>query len=378
MHHMGVPLDGHIFFHLHTAYGADLSDIVAAQIHQHIVLRPLLLICQQLPLQRQILGLIPAPGSGARQREGIQLSVLQLHQRLGTGPGDLPVLPGKIEHIGGGIHGTQNPVRIKQAAFHFRLQPVGQYHLKDIPFFDIVLSLFHHGTVLSLVKQGRKVAQQLQGRNGLLFLPLHQCLHIFQLHHRPVIAGLGIICLHIGDQHDLLAVIVKGNDLVKEHQVHILKAVLILRIQLQRRFAVLDIIIGEISHKPSGKAGQSLQPGALILPENLPDIPAGIILDLLRHHGCADRHLVVAAADRHDRIIPQKGIPPPLFIRLRTLQQIRMFTDYLQLPQHLDGGGAVGKNLRAHRDHPVASFLHDLSYLIQSGSDLHKTPPSFG
>lgn len=68
MHHMGEALDGVQPLHLDGAKGADLAQVVAPQVHQHIVLGQLLLVRQQLRLQRRSsspvcpLGLVPARG----------------------------------------------------------------------------------------------------------------------------------------------------------------------------------------------------------------------------------------------------------------------------------------------------------------------------
>ena len=46
-----------------------------------------------------------------------------------------------------------------------------------------------------------------------------------------MIIDLQVIGLDIQDQDQLLSVIVKGDDFVEQHQVHILEAFLVLRIQ---------------------------------------------------------------------------------------------------------------------------------------------------
>ena len=65
VHHVGVALDHHQLAHLDGARLADAAQVVAAQIHQHHVLGPLLGISQQLRLQGQVFGLIGAPGARA-------------------------------------------------------------------------------------------------------------------------------------------------------------------------------------------------------------------------------------------------------------------------------------------------------------------------
>ena len=72
MHNVGKALDLHIFFHLHGPDFADFSDIVSAQIDEHIVFRPFLLISQQPSLQ--ILILLPGLATGSCPASGNVLS----------------------------------------------------------------------------------------------------------------------------------------------------------------------------------------------------------------------------------------------------------------------------------------------------------------
>ena len=82
MHHVGEALDGVQLFHPDRPEAADLAEVVASEVHQHIVLSQLLAVGEQLRLQGPVLlgGLSPRPG--AREREGVQHAVLQLDQRL--------------------------------------------------------------------------------------------------------------------------------------------------------------------------------------------------------------------------------------------------------------------------------------------------------
>ena len=71
MHHLGEALNAHVPLHLDAAQRADAPNVVAAQIHQHVVLDPLLFLRQQFRLQPAILLLRPSTGPGARQGEGV-------------------------------------------------------------------------------------------------------------------------------------------------------------------------------------------------------------------------------------------------------------------------------------------------------------------
>ena len=143
--------------------------------------------------------------------------------------------------------------------------------------------------------------------------------HLFQLHDRPVV--LSLQCpfrvfpeTHICDQDDLLPEMVKGDDLVKEHQIHIFKCFGILCLCPHRGFAVSEIIIGEISYQSSGKGGKILKSRALMIREDLAEIPGRVVCP---EPDAACIHLPVHAGDLHLRVISKKGISAPFFIRLR-------------------------------------------------------------
>ena len=127
MHHTGISFHGHVFFHLHAAKLTDLSDVISSKIHQHIVLCQLFFILQgglpQGPYPPSAFfprGLVPARG------KVLELSIFQLHQCLRGSSGDLDIIAGKIEHIGGWIGRTQYSVGVKQASFCFRSHRIGQ------------------------------------------------------------------------------------------------------------------------------------------------------------------------------------------------------------------------------------------------------------
>ena len=64
------------------AEAADLAQVVAPQVHQHVVLGQLLFVGKKLLFKRLVLLVGFAPRPRARQREGVQHAVLQLDQRF--------------------------------------------------------------------------------------------------------------------------------------------------------------------------------------------------------------------------------------------------------------------------------------------------------
>ena len=152
MHHMRKTLDRQVSLHFHGAESADPANVVSAQIHQHVVLRQLLLIGKQLRLQSEVLFCSPAPGAGAGQRKGMEDAVLQLHQGFWRGAGQLDVIACKVKHVGRGIFRAQDTVGVQKGPFKTGLQAVGEHDLEDISLTDVLFGPFHHCAVGRLVE----------------------------------------------------------------------------------------------------------------------------------------------------------------------------------------------------------------------------------
>ena len=138
----------------------------------------------------------------------------------------------------------------------------------------------------------------------LCLFPIQQkLLHIVQFPLCSMIIDLQIVRLDIQDQDQLLSVIVKSDDFVEQHQVHILKSFLVLCIQPQGRFAVFDIVIGKISYQTPGKGRQPRKLGTFILFHDVADDPSDISgicpAGQFRFYCC----LTVIAGDLKQRII---------------------------------------------------------------------------
>ena len=94
-----------------------------------------------------------------------------------------------------------------------------------------MLGFLHHATIGCFVEQWLKICPELTGNMLCLLSIQHAFLDVVQLPLRSMIIDLQIIGLDIQDQDQLLSVIVKSDDFVEQHQVHILEAFLVLRIQ---------------------------------------------------------------------------------------------------------------------------------------------------
>ena len=368
MHHVGVPLHGAELLHLHRAEFADLPQVVAAQVHQHIVLRQLLFVGEKVRLQGFVLRIRPPSGPGARQGEGVENAVLQLHQGLRRGPRHLHVGTGEVEHIRGGVQGPQDAVGVQQAPLEGGGEPVGQDDLEDVPLPDVVLALFHHGTVGGLVEEGGDLPQQPSAGLVLLFAVLQQVRQVLQVPDRPVVARLGLGQVHVDHQDDLLPEVVEGDDLVEEHQVYVLEPLGVHGFPFCRGLPVGQVVVGEIPHQATGEGGQVVKPGTFIVRQDLPQVGRGVV----GAEGQAPHlHLPVQAGDLQLGVEAQEGVPPPLLPAVYGFQDVAVGGYVFQLFQGLDGGAQVGEQLAAHGQDLVGPGLRDGPDLLQAGFYVH-------
>ena len=57
---------------------------------------------------------------------------------------------------------------------------------------------------------------------------------------------------------------IEGDDLVKEHQIDILEAVLVLLAAADARLAVFEIIVRKIPYESAGEGGEVVEAGASV------------------------------------------------------------------------------------------------------------------
>ena len=186
--------------------------------------------------------------------------VLQLHQGLGGRPGQLHVVAGKVEQVGGGVYGAQDAVHVQQRALKPRLQPVGQHHLEDVPLPDVVLGLLHHGAVLLPAEQSLYRAGEFSGPAGGGGAVAEELRHPVQLGAGGGVGLIQVGGVRIGDQDELLPEVVKGDDAAEQHQVHVLELLLVLPGEAEGGLGVLQVVVGEVAHQPAVKGGS---PGSL-------------------------------------------------------------------------------------------------------------------
>ena len=108
------------------------------------MLGQLFFILQKLGFKVLVFLLTFSSGTGAGQGEGVKCAVVQVCQRLRGSACHLDVITGKIEHIGGRIGGPEYPVGVKEASLCRGAHGIGEHHLENIAFVDVMLCLFHH------------------------------------------------------------------------------------------------------------------------------------------------------------------------------------------------------------------------------------------
>ena len=115
MHHVAVSLHVHEAFHPDRARPADPAEVVAAEVDQHQVLGPFLLVLQHLFSQTRVLGRRGSPRSGPGDRSGLRETTGHRHQRLGAGPDDLEIAERDVVHVGARVHRSQSAVDRERA-----------------------------------------------------------------------------------------------------------------------------------------------------------------------------------------------------------------------------------------------------------------------
>jgi hypothetical protein len=115
----------------------------------------------------------------------------------------------------------------------------------------------------------------------------------------------------IDDEEDLLFVIIKGNELVKKHKIHVLKTFLVKGIQIEAGFAVLDVVVGKVTHQTAGKGRQPRQRGASVVIENLLDVGTGIPCFETQGSTVPDLDYSVGTGNFQPGVVTDEGIASP-------------------------------------------------------------------
>ena len=168
-------------------------------------------------------------------------------------------------------------------------------------------------------------------------------------------------------------IVIKGDDLVKKHQVYVPEIGTSFLGKTERRLCVFEIIIGEISHQAARERRQAFDFRTLIFSEDLPDCVSGM---LGREGLCRlffffsappDRHLPVHAGQLHRGSVAQERVAAPFLIVLRALQEITVAAGSLECPHHLNGGEGIAVDLPAGGNPPTVRCLGYFFHFFQCG-----------
>lgn len=138
---LGIPVYHHVIGDSDRADLGNSTEVIAAQIDQHVMLGKLLLIGKQLVFERLVLLRRFAARTGAGNREGGQAAVIQPDKRFRRGTHDLVPINGKEHHVRRGIGGAEHAVCAQQAV-RIRTGKLPRLHgLKDIAVKDVLAGL---------------------------------------------------------------------------------------------------------------------------------------------------------------------------------------------------------------------------------------------
>ena len=254
VHHVGVVLHAHQLLHLDRAVLGHPADVVAAEVHQHYVLGPLLLVFQELLGQRGVFGGRLAARAGAGDGAGGHLAPASPEQALGAGRNQRYLAQVEVAHVGAGVDAAQRPVEGEGVNPQLGREAHRGHHLKDVAGADVLLALFDHGRVLLWAQVGRKLggaAAALAGharqRAAQLALGLVQQLARPRRGRRAVAQGGG---------HQLqdLAEVVEDRHQLRFDEEQVGRADLV-GVGVGQFFVVAHQVIGHVTHRsaPEGR-----------------------------------------------------------------------------------------------------------------------------
>ena len=232
-----------------------------------------------------------------------------------------------------------------------------------------MLRLLHHAAELLPLKERRHVAREHPAGFIFLLTGPEKIRELMKLHDRFSVSGLRVSERHVDDERDLLPQMVKGDDLVKEHEIDVLEGLAVLHGASHGRLTVAEIIIGKISDQSARKGWEIIKSRAPEVGEDLSEI-TGRILRL--YSEAADLHFPVYACDIELRIVSEEGIAAEGLIGLGGFQEIAVRRDIFQDSQHFDRGRKVREDLAAYRQDSVLSGPGEFGDGLQGREYIHE------
>src|SRR5438045_1689098 len=121
----------------------DVGRVIAAQVHQHDVLGPLLRVGDQLGGQFRVFLLRLAAPARPGQRPNRHLVPFDAHHDLRRRAHQRDRARLQVKHEWTRVHDPQRPVDVERVGPGFRLQPLAEHDLEDVAGLDVFLALPH-------------------------------------------------------------------------------------------------------------------------------------------------------------------------------------------------------------------------------------------
>ena len=219
VHDVGVGLHGHELVHVHRAVLAHAPEVVAAEVHEHHVLGPLLGVGEQLPGAAGV----PLHGVGPRARAGEgalgDAAPVDLHERLGRGPGDLEVLEVEEVHVGARVDRAQPAV--DREALHGRgaAPALAGHDLVGVPRADVLLHDVHGRGVAAGAEARHELGGLAPRPHGARHGTGQALAHVGDGPHGVGVASLELLArVHVGHDGDRVLEVVEGQEEVGDHE----------------------------------------------------------------------------------------------------------------------------------------------------------------
>ena len=144
MHDVRVALERHVGRDAHAAVLGDAPHVVATEIDEHHVLGALLFVALQLLGETQILFLVAAARTRARDRVRLDATPLDSHQHFRRRPDDRPAADAQEVHVGRRIHVPKRTIDGERVGSDRRFESLRQHDLIDVAGRDVLLGRPHH------------------------------------------------------------------------------------------------------------------------------------------------------------------------------------------------------------------------------------------
>ncbi len=267
MHHVAVALDLHELAHLDRPVVRHPAEIVASEVHEHHVLRPLLRVTQQLLGQRPVLLRRRSTGTSTGDGTRRDLPAGDRDQRLRTGAGNLEVAEVEEIHVRTGVHGPEAAIDREPLHRHGGRPPLRGHDLVGVAGADVLddpgddrlkFAVSHVG-----FKRRDLPVPPVFDRGRTRNRTAQTTAHLGDGVHSLPVGGLEVV-LHVGvcQHRDRALEVVEDDQRVAKHQGQIGQAERI-GVGLPQRLDGPHEVIGEHAHRPAGERREARERGGI-------------------------------------------------------------------------------------------------------------------